>query len=750
MSERAELRVARVRILELPYSADRCYDYSVPDALAAKVVPGAIVQVGFGAASHGGVRRSALVTELCDHSEYDNLKPVLAVADDRFTLSRELLGLCAFLRERTFCSTGEAVCAVLPGGVLGSIFKARRDPVERYYRIACRTDSLRLGSAEKRAVEYLSGGERSQTELRGQAGVSPATLKNMVAKGILCVREKELFRNPYSGRGRVTDDNILSPSQKKAADELSELAASSEARAALLYGVTGSGKTRVIKSVIDKVISDGRSVIVLVPEISLTGQTVDLFCGYFGERVAVIHSSLSEGEKLDAWKRIKAGEVDVVIGTRSAVFAPLDNLGMIVIDEEQEHTYKSDMTPKYHTRDIARYRAAKNGALMLLASATPSLESYYRAKEGIYSLVTLTERYGSAVLPEVRFADLRLDTARGQITPIGSELRRELGENLKKGEQSILFVSRRGYNNFVSCQKCGEVVTCPNCSVSLTYHREHDRDLLKCHYCGHAASVPDVCPKCGSEHMTRKGFGTQLVAEEIHAVFPDARILRLDADATGTKFSHESILSQFRNHEADILIGTQMVTKGHNFPDVTLVGVINADSALYLDDFRATERTFALLTQVIGRAGRADKPGRALIQTYSPDNETLNLAAKQDYNGFFESAVKLRKNLGFPPFCDFVLFLIYGEDEPAVLSLTLELDKALRAYTADEFSDVPMYIFGPFEAPIYKINNVFRMRIIIKCQVTKRVRELTARLLVDFPKASAKAAISVDINPASM
>ena len=699
--------VARVRILELPYSADRCYDYAVPEALSGRVKAGSLVEVGFGASSHGGVRRMALVTELCAHSEYDDLKPVLAVADDRFSLSRELLGLCAFLRERTFCSTGEAVQTVLPGGILGSLFRRRRDPVERYYRVIGDVSAVRLGVAEKRAVEFIADGERSGTELRTTVGAASATLKRLVAKGILSVRECEVYRNPYAGRGKIADGNCLSEEQQRASDTLSGLATSKKACAALLYGVTGSGKTRVIKSVIDKVIESGRSVIVLVPEISLTGQTVDLFCGFFGERVAVIHSSLSDGEKIDAWKRIRAHEVDVVIGTRSAVFAPLDNLGMIVVDEEQEHTYKSDMTPRYHTRDIARYRAAQNGALMLLASATPSLESYYRAKEGIYTLVTLTERYGNAKLPEVKIADLKEDTQRGQITPIGSVLKRELAENLSRGEQSILFVSRRGYNNFVSCQKCGEVVTCPNCSVSLTYHREYDRELLKCHYCGYTAAVPEVCPKCSSEHMTRKGFGTQLVAEEIHALFPDARILRLDADATGAKFSHEAILSQFRSHEADILIGTQMVTKGHNFPDVTLVGVINADSALYLDDFRATERTFALLTQVIGRAGRADKPGRALIQTYSPDNETIKLAARQDYTGFFQSAVKLRKNLVFPPFCEFVLLGVHGDDEKSVLELTLALDKKLREYLSGAFSDVPMYIFGPFEAPIYKINNIF-------------------------------------------
>ena len=407
------------------------------------------------------------------------------------------------------------------------------------------------------------------------------------------------------------------------------------------------------------------------------------------------------------------------------------------------------MNPKYHTRDVARWRAAKNNALMLLASATPSLESFYKARTGVYSLVTLRERYGDAQLPEVIIADLREDTAKGSINPLGGVLRGELEKNLSRGEQSILFVSRRGYNNFVSCQKCGEVITCPNCSVSLTYHRDGDRESLKCHYCGYTQSMPEVCPKCGSEHLSRKGFGTQLVASELAETYPGARILRLDADAAGGKFSHEEILSRFRNHEADILIGTQMVTKGHNFPDVTLVGVINADSALYLDDFRATERTFALLTQVIGRAGRGVKPGRAVLQTYSPENDTIKFASAQDYEGFYNSAVKLRRQLVFPPFCDFVLLGISGEDEPEVLALTLKLDGRLRELTGGEYKDLPMYIFGPFEAPVYKVNNVYRMRIILKCSQNKRLRELISQLMCEFAK-SGKAAVSVDINPSGL
>ena len=740
--------VARVRILELPASADRVYDYLIPPEFYGRVRVGTLVSLPFGAAK----KRTAIVVGLSDSSEYPNLKPITALADDRFSLDGELIGVCNFLCERTFCSTGEAVQTIIPCGVMASLYHAKRDPVERFYSLVKspgELSGLRLGTSEKKAVAAFDGsGEITATRFRNEIGVSPATLKNLVSKGILSLREKEIYRNPYAGCGRINDPNSLSDEQKAAADKLISLADSKKAAAALLYGVTGSGKTRVIKAVIDGVIASGRSVILLVPEISLTGQTVDLFCGYFGERVAVIHSGLSEGERLDAWKRIRAGEVDVVIGTRSAVFAPLDNLGMIVIDEEQEHTYKSDMNPKYHARDIARFRCAKNDALMLLASATPSLESYNKAESGIYSLVTLKERFGGAVLPEVIIADLRQDTQKGNISPIGSVLKAEIERNLASGEQTILFVGRRGYNNFINCKMCGEVIECPNCSVSLTYHREHGTEQLKCHYCGYVREVPDKCPSCGSEHLNRKGFGTQLVAEELGGLYPDARILRMDADATAGKFSHEAILSTFRDHKADILIGTQMVTKGHNFPDVTLVGVVNADAALYLDDFRATERTFDLLTQVIGRAGRGKKPGRAVLQTYSPDNDTINLAARQDYANFFAGAIKLRKQLFFPPFCDFILLSVTGEDEPAVLDTTLKLNARLRALMLSDYKDCPAYIFGPMEAPVYKVNNVYRMRILLKCAATKRMRGLIRQLLEEFSKA--KASVGADVNPNSV
>lgn len=734
--------VARVRILELPASADKLYDYKIEPQLAGCVKVGCMVFVGFGAS-----KRTALVCEITDHSECKTLKPILKVADNVFTLNAELMGVCKFLCARTFCSTGEAVQTILPSGAIDSLYRTKRGIVEKYYSLVSLTNT-KLGKAEERAVNMLLDGEKSLTYLKENAKLSTSTLNRLVEKNILTCRTKEVFRNPYAGRTKKNDEVSLSIEQMSAASELTALALSNKPCAALLFGVTGSGKTQVLKAVIDKVTESGRSVIMLVPEISLTGQTVDIFCSYFGERVAVIHSGLSQGERLDAWKRIRANEVDVVIGTRSAVFAPLDNLGLIILDEEQEHTYKSDMNPKYHAKDIARYRCGVNNAMMILASATPSLESFHKAESGVYKLVTLKERYGNAVLPNVIISDLREETAKGNISPIGDILKEEIAKNLKCGEQSILFVGRRGYNNFISCKMCGEVIECPNCSVSLTYHRDRGAELLKCHYCGHTTEVPDRCPKCGSEHLNRKGFGTQLVAEELSVMFPNARILRMDADATSGKFSHDNILETFRNNDADILIGTQMVTKGHDFPNVTLVGVINADSALYLDDYRATERTFDLLTQVIGRAGRGKRPGRAVLQTYSPENETIMLSARQDYEEFYKGAIKLRKQLVFPPFCDFVLISVTGEEEQNVLEGSVRVDKRLRELLAGEYSDIAAYIFGPMEAPVYRVNRVYRMRFIIKCSVGKRMRELIRILSNEFAKE--KFTLGFDVNPTSV
>ncbi len=613
-----------------------------------------------------------------------------------------------------------------------------------------------LSEKHRSILEVLSefGAPMTTSDLCDEAGCSGAPLKTLQKKGFLCASERRVDRNPYAARAYVGQTPLeLNEEQTNALETLTSLAFSGEAKAALLHGVTGSGKTCVMTALIDRLLDAGRGVIVLLPEIALTPQSVSIFCARYGDRVAVIHSALSAGERYDAYCRIKEGKADVVIGTRSAVFAPVRNLGAILIDEEQEHTYKSDQNPKYHARDIARYRCAHHRGLMLLCSATPSIESYKKAKDGVYTLVRLTQRFGGAALPRVDIADMRKEPA-GSNAPLGEHLMRSLTETAHQGEQSVLFLNRRGYNHFVSCRSCGEAILCPGCSVAMTYHtkkRSYSDGHLACHWCGRRMPVPTQCPSCSSPHLAKLGFGTQRVEEELKALLPSASILRMDTDTTSTKFAYEEMLGQFREHKADVLLGTQMVTKGHDFPDVTLVGVLLADSSLYLDDYRAAERTFSMLTQVIGRAGRGTKPGRAVIQTNNPEHETIRLACAQDYESFYEQEIRLRKLLVFPPFCDIALLTLTGTEETELLKAGNSLAADLKRMVQDEFSDVELVTFGPFEAPVYRVDNKYRLRMVIKCRLNRRTLELFSTLLCDVtPKLGKRLHLSVDFNPTSL
>lgn len=615
------------------------------------------------------------------------------------------------------------------------------------------------GAKQRELITYLADNNPSAlSELKKLLKITSSQIKSLTERGLLRSESVELSRMPYQTEASKVTPVDLSDEQRAAADTLSAMIDSGVPKAALLHGVTGSGKTLVIKEAIDRVIESGRQVILLVPEIALTPQTVSIFCAYYGKKVAVLHSSLSQGERYDAWRKIKAGEVSLCIGTRSAIFAPFPKLGMIVLDEEHEHTYKSEQSPRYHARDIARFRCNYHKALMLLASATPSVESYYKAQKGNYSLIELKNRYHGAKLPETVICDMKTDPlAQLPERPvIGSILRDGIARTLDAGQQVILFVNRRGYHSFASCALCGTVLLCPHCSVSLTYHAARSKrnsHYLSCHYCGYRQMLPEKCPSCSADKDAFRfmGFGTQKAEAELAEIFPKARILRMDADTTAAKFSYDVLLDRFRKGEADILIGTQMVTKGHDFPKVTLAGVLMADNSLYLDDFRASEKTFALMTQVIGRAGRGENPGTAIVQTYSPDHPVLQLSALQDYGQFYENEIALRKALTFPPFCDLVLLQLSCPDEAMLQNALTALTLRLKQMLESDWRDVSMIIFGPFDAPVYKLNEVYRMRLIVKCRVNTRTRALFASLLAEHSQKYAKKITCViDVNPSNI
>lgn len=802
------MRIASVRLLSLPYDCESCYSYLTDDS----AFTGAFVNVPFGAGNRVAL---GVITDITEEAEPEiAYKSIEHVYSREYSLTGEMLELAYYIADHTFCSFGDAVRAVFPVSILGTTdeiyettgkpipdlnikvtavyiavssgaMNTRKRLVKEYGAPVCdalnylcrngyltrrtvlresannsyqfyyefKVDVATKSETMRRALEYLKkNGKTERSELSEKTGVNAAQLKALCDKGAVTLERVQRYRRPFEINGDAVEVS-LTDEQQEASDRLISLAGSGKPEAALLYGITGSGKTHVIRSVCDAVIRSGRQVIMLVPEIALTPQSLLVFSSYYGDRIAVLHSSLSEGERLDAWRKIRNGEIDMVIGTRSASFAPVPDLGLFVIDEEQETTYKSESSPRYHARDVARFRCAKNNALMLLSSATPSVESFYKARIGKYELIRLNSRYGKAKLPEVLTADLRRDYADGITDPIGTELCSMLNKRLSDNEQSIIFLNRRGYSNYVSCKMCGEVIMCPNCDVSLTYHKQKnaEKGFLMCHYCGYRINEPDVCPKCGSPHIGRIGYGTQKIDEQLERAVPGARVLRMDADTTSTKNAYDRILSDFRAHKADILLGTQMVTKGHDFSDVTLVGVVMADNSLYLDDYHAQERAFSLLTQVIGRAGRGDKPGTALIQTFNPDHEIIALAKAQDYDGFFEGEIKMRRSLLFPPFCDILLFSLQSDDETLVRRSADELKRAIEGRIAGSYSDVKMLIYGPCEMQIFRVSSVCRMQLLCKLRMGKRERALVSDVLKGFMKKyPRKVSISADINPNQM
>ncbi len=623
------------------------------------------------------------------------------------------------------------------------------DLTVKMLRLIPDADCTGLTKKQKEMVSVLTDiGTASVKELCYFTGLTPAVANTLVKNGIAEFYEQEVMSLPdfANRKGEKTAIN-LTDEQKTAFEKLTDKALSGKPSVSLLYGVTGSGKTSVYMSVIDKVLDKGRNVIVMVPEIGLTPQTISLFCKRYGGEIAVFHSALSVRERLEQWKRVKNGEAKIVIGTRSAVFAPLDNIGLIIIDEEQEHTYKSEQTPRYDAIDVAKFRAVHHNCLLLLASATPSVESYAAAQSGKYELCTLSNRYGNAVLPEVLTVDMRSEPKAENSKAISQTLYQCLKETVENGRQAILLINRRGFHTFSACNSCGEVICCPHCSISMTYHSANNR--LMCHYCGYSVPFSSICPECGENAVRYSGFGTQKIEDELARLLPEARIVRMDTDSTSGKNSHERLLDSFSKGEYDIMIGTQMVAKGLNFPNVTLVGVVSVDQQLYNDDFRSLEKTFSLLTQVVGRSGRGEISGTAVIQTLTPENEIIRLAAKQDYDEFFRTEIKLRKALVYPPYCDLCVIGFTGENESVVKSAARETLDLLKNYIKGEFSGEKIIALGPMPARVAKVSGKFRYRLIIKCRNSSRFRKLVSKILVGIGNDSrfTKVTVYADINP---
>lgn len=779
--------IAGIAVEKTAASFDDLFSYAVPEELRDKVCVGMRVAVPFGRSNK---TRAGVIFTLSEGDIDGKLKSIISIADDDIILDSEMLKLCGYLKETTFCTYYDAVRTMLPAGLSikaeekyalaekysaeglsdsenalltqlllsgkkefsallshpenkkavdgltekGILIKTelikRRvgDSTERIVTLTgADTAETRLSPKQKKVLETLSeAGAASVKELCYLCSVTESVVKNLAAKGLLEIQEEEASRAVSKDAVSTAklSDIVFSDLQQRTFDGIKALMKTGKPQCALLHGITGSGKTSVFIKLIEYARDSGKTAILMIPEISLTPQTVGKFQSLFGNTVAIIHSGLSLGQRADEYKRIRRGEAKIVIGTRSAVFAPLDNIGIIVMDEEGEHTYKSEMSPRYHARDVAKQRCFHHNALLLLASATPSFDSYNNALSGKYHLFEMNERYSNAVLPEVKMIDMRIEAENGNRGNFSEELLCELKYNLHKGEQSMLLLNRRGYHTYANCISCGAVVECPNCSVPLTYHKVNDSVI--CHICGFHKAMPKACEKCGSNYIYQSGTGTQRIEDEIKEYFPNARVLRMDADTTMSKFSYEKRFKEFRNNEYDIMIGTQMIAKGLDFENVTLVGVLLIDRSLYAGDYLGYEKTFSLVTQVVGRCGRGAKAGRAFIQTFTPDHYVLELAAQQNYKEFYAQETEVRKALIFPPYCDICMAGFSGANEAAVKAAADKFFAMLKA-EADRARDIPVIMLGPTMNG--RINNTYRAKIIIKCRNSAPFREILRRVM---------------------
>jgi primosomal protein N' (replication factor Y) (superfamily II helicase) len=800
------MQIASV-IVDVPtMRTDKSYDYLIPEEWQDSIFPGTRVIVPFGARSIQG-----FVIEIKNHTEARKLKAIIEPLDLTPVLNDELLDLGQWLTENTLCLKVSAYQVMLPTAmkakykkilhlihhdqesILNDIFggkdelswedaeerrvlpllqkevkkgnvevlytvknKGNKKWIKFFYSLLSKDELKKVllkfpsnAVKQKNVLEFFLNSDEQQISMKTLSqgtGASISSIHPLVQKGYLMEKQVEVYRDPYQDRVfKRTEALPLTEEQHQVMIPIIDSIEKNQHETFLLYGVTGSGKTEVYLQSIQKVIAGGKEAIVLVPEISLTPQMVHRFKSRFGNDVAVLHSGLSVGEHYDEWRKIQRKEVKVVVGARSAIFAPFENLGIIIIDEEHETSYKQEDNPRYHARDTAIYRGKYHQCPVILGSATPSLESFARAQKGVYTLLTMKKRMNNKELPKVSIVDMREELREGNRSIFSRELFSKLKDRIDKKEQTVLFLNRRGHSSFVMCRDCGFVIQCPNCDISLTYHRHADQ--MKCHYCGYEVQVPSTCPECTSEHIRYFGTGTQKVEEEIGKLLPEARVIRMDVDTTSRKGAHEKLLNQFQDEKADILLGTQMIAKGLDFPNITLVGVLSADTMLHLPDFRSSEKTFQLLTQVSGRAGRHQLEGEVVIQTYTPEHYSVELAGSQDYNRFYKQEMMMRKLGSYPPFYYLALVTVSHEELMKVVSTTEKIAKFIKSKISDE-----SIILGPVTSPIPRINNRYRYQCLIKYKREPDLAENLRLILVHFQQQmqSEGLTISIDVNPYMM
>lgn len=723
---------------------NKTFDYNVPDDLEPKL--GDRVYVHFG---NQKKLDEGIIIGFKDKSEY-KLKDIVKIQKDNISENR--IKLAQWMSNRYFCNLSECLKLMLPPGT-GNKEETKRtkEKTLNVYSLSKTIAEIETDIENKvirgnKQIDVLrllyDNHNMSLQDIEIMAKASSATVKTLVDKGYLKQSEKQIERNPFQEKDiQKTNELKLNIEQQDAycsIDKPGEY---------LLHGITGSGKTEIYLQLIKRELEKGKTAIVLVPEISLTPQTIDRFTSRFGkEKIAVLHSKLSNGERFDQWNKIKEGKAQIVIGARSAIFAPIKNLGIIIIDEEHDSSYQSESTPQYDALEIARKIADEENIKLVLGSATPDTRTYKNALEGKITLIELTKRANNARLPEVEIVDLRDELANGNHNMISTKLKNEIQKNIESKNQTILFLNRRGFSNFIMCKTCGNVIKCKRCDISMTYHK--DENKLKCHYCGLEEQVPNKCPNCGSKELKYSGAGTQKLEEEVHKLFPTASTIRMDIDTVTKKHSHEDILTKFKEDKIDILIGTQMIVKGHDFPKVTLVGVISADNALNIGDYRASEITFQVLTQVAGRAGRGEQNGKVIIQTYNPDHYAIECAKEQDFKKFYQIESKIRKTLKYPPFCDIIVLDFSSLNKYEIQRDTKKLHQYLKNRIINEKFGVLLY--SPLPCPVEKINDRYRWRIIIKCIYDEKMNKLLKETLEEFYKLKTNTRLSMKQNPNNM